>query len=309
MRTNNQQTDPEIIHYIAEHMDSDIDRLLENKPLSMGNRELPVFDEYRVYQNILTAMDQKKERSVLSLLKWACVIALFLFNVSYFAYQFSKSETPVYREICASKGERLVVLLGDGSRVWLNADSKLVYPEQFAGDEREVSLIGEAYFDVKTNPAHPFTVRAGEMNIKVTGTRFNVCAYPSNNKIITTLDEGKISIGHYGGHAKMYEMMPKQTAVYERGSHLCKISNNEFYKDASGWKENRLTFRNAPLSEVLEVLSRQFDVSFDVREKKITAFTYNFLCKGNDLGNILETMESITPVKFKEIEEGVYIVK
>ena len=77
------------------------------------------------------------------------MVALLIFNASYFTYQYVKEETPVYHEIYASKGEKLVVLLGDGSRVWLNADSKLIYPEHFTGGERRVSLIGEAYFEVK----------------------------------------------------------------------------------------------------------------------------------------------------------------
>lgn len=311
MRLNkHKDTDPEIINYIAEHIDHDIDCLLENKPLAMGNRKIPEFDEYKVYQNVLTAVNKKKERRIISILKWACVIALFLFNAGYFTYQFvTKDETSVYREICAAKGERLVVLLGDGSRVWLNADSKLVYPEHFTGDERRVSLSGEAYFEIKKNPDNPFMVTAGEMKVRVTGTSFNVCAYPSDKEIVTTLDEGKISIGRYTGNLTMYDMIPGQTAVYEKGSRICKINSNANYKDASGWKENRLTFRNISLPEVLKVLSRKFDVKFEVPETKITSFTYNFICKANDLSNILEMMESITPVKFERISEGVYTVK
>ena len=104
-------------------------------------------------------------------------------------------------------------------------------------------------------------------------------------------------------------MRPGQTAVYEKGSSLCKIRANEYYKDASGWKENRLVFRNTPLEEVLAVLSRQFDVNFDIRGTKITTFTYNFVCKANDLGNILETMASITPIKFNKISEDIYEVR
>lgn len=304
-----ENTDSEIIKYIAEHIDNDIDCLLDDKPLDMADREVPEFDEYKVYQNILAAVEKKEKRKVVPILKWACVVALLIFNASYFTYQYVKEETPVYHEIYASKGEKLVVLLGDGSRVWLNADSKLIYPEHFTGGERRVSLIGEAYFEVKKNPEKPFMVTAGEMRVRVTGTCFNVCAYPADNHIITTLDEGKISIGHCVSNSVMYEMVPGQTAQYEKGSHICKISTNEYYKDASGWKENRLVFRNTSLEDVLKVLTRQFDITFEIQEAKISSFTYNFVCKGNDLSNILEMMESITPIKFKKISEGNYTVK
>lgn len=310
MRINKgKNTDPEIINYITGHIDNDVERLLKDKPLEMGGRKVPEFDEYKIYQNLIVAINKKAERKVISVLKWACMVALLIFNASYFTYEYIKDETPVYREIYASKGERLVILLGDGSRVWLNADSKLIYPEHFIGHERKVSLIGEAYFEVKKNPENPFMVTAGEMKVRVTGTSFNVCAYPSDKEIVTTLDEGKISIGHCSEKSPLHAMEPGQTAVYEKGSRICRINRNENYKDASGWKENRLVFRNTSIQEVLKILARQFDVTFEIKNTRIASFTYNFICKGNDLRNILEMMESITPVKFEEITEGVYTVK
>ena len=163
----------------------------------------------------------------------------------YLAYQNIDLSKPVYKEVCSLKGERLVVLLEDGTRVWLNADSKLVYPEQFAKDKREVSLVGEAYFEVKKDISKPFMVQADEMNIRVTGTSFNVSGYPTDSVVTTTLDEGGIVISYpYAEKSGTYQMAPGQTAIYEKGSRLCKVMKNEYYKDASVWKENKLIFRN-----------------------------------------------------------------
>ena len=106
-----------------------------------------------------------------------------------------------------------------------------------------------------------------------------------------------------------YHMIPGQTAIYEKGSNICKVMTNAYYKEASDWKDNKLIFRNAPLGEVLTTLSRQFDVSFDVRSKEINKFTYNFTCKLNNLSGIFEMMSAITPIKFNEISENVYAVK
>ena len=251
-----------------------------------------------------------QDRNVWTVCKWACAIALVLLNVGYLAYQNIDLSKPVYKEVCSLKGERLVVLLEDGTRVWLNADSKLVYPEQFAKDKREVSLVGEAYFEVKKDISKPFMVQADEMNIRVTGTSFNVSGYPTDSVVTTTLDEGGIVISYpYAEKSGTYQMAPGQTAIYEKGSRLCKVMKNEYYKDASVWKENKLIFRNAPLEEVLTTLSRQFDVSFDIRSEKIAAFTYNFTCKLNNLSGIFEMMSAITPIKFNEISENVYAVK
>ncbi|BEH00428.1 anti-sigma factor [Bacteroides sedimenti] len=309
IKNTHKNADPEIINYISEHIDNDIDCLLEDKPLNMGDRKVPEFDEYKVYQNILNEVNKRKKRKIWPAVRWACAIALLLFNISYFTYQYVIDYKPVYQEVYASKGEKLVVLLADGSRVWLNADSKLVYPDKFGGDERKVSLVGEAYFEIKKNSKMPFIVSADEMRIKVTGTKFNVSAYPSDKDITATLDEGKISIGSSQNNSSLLEMFPGQTAVYERESNKCKIRTNEYYKEDSNWKENRLAFRNTSLQDVLNVLSRQFNVTFSVNDTQIKSFTYTFVSKNNDLGNILETIESITPVQFKKTSDGVYIAR
>ncbi|HIX27271.1 MAG TPA: FecR domain-containing protein [Candidatus Barnesiella excrementigallinarum] len=304
------QTDKEILNYISNHIDKDIERLLNAESLPMDGREVPEFDKFGVYENLAQKMNRSGRPSVGTICKWACAIALVLLNIGYLAYQHVDLSEPVYKEVCALRGERLVVLLEDGTRVWLNADSKLVYPERFTKDKREVSLVGEAYFEVKKDASKPFMVQADEMNIRVTGTRFNVSVYPTDSTVTTTLDEGGIVISYpYAEKMGSYHMIPGQTAIYEKGSNICKVMTNAYYKEASDWKDNKLIFRNAPLGEVLTTLSRQFDVSFDVRSKEINKFTYNFTCKLNNLSGIFEMMSAITPIKFNEISENVYAVK
>lgn len=309
MSNKYRKTDSEIIKYIEQHMEDDIHKLLKNEELSLGGRSIPEFNEFGVYEKIIGKIETEKKRNLFSTAKWACAIALVLFNIGYFTYNYIADHSTVYHEVCTARGERIIVLLPDGTKVWLNADSRLVYPERFIDNERKVALEGEAYFEVIKNSDNPFLVQADEMKIRVTGTSFNVSAYPADKNIVTTLDEGKVFIGHYAKRSSQYEMSPGQTAVYEKGSSKCKILTDEYYKDASGWKENRLSFRNTPLDDVLTELSRQFDVTFEIRENKISSFTYNFVCKGNDLGYILKMMSSITPIQFKEISEGKYIVK
>ena len=304
------QTDKEILNYISDHMDKDIERLLNADSLPMGGRDVPDFDKFGVYESLAQRMSRQERPRIGTICKWACAIALVLLNIGYLLYQHVDVSKPVYKEVCALRGERLVVLLEDGTKVWLNADSKLVYPEKFAKKKREVMLVGVAYFEVKKDAEKPFMVQADEMNLRVTGTRFNVSVYPTDSAVTTTLDEGGIVISYpYAERMGSYEMAPGQTAVYEKGSKICKVMQNEYYKEASDWKNNKLVFRNAPMDEVLTTLSRQFDVSFDVRSEEISKFTYNFTCKLNNLSGIFEMMSAITPIKFNEISENVYAVK
>ena len=302
--------DSEIIDYIERYLDKDVNLILENKPLDLGKKTLPEFDEFEVYDHIYARMKKRKRHSLAFLLKWTAVVLLMVGNVGYFTYNFAgRSKKPLSREVAVLKGDKIIVMLTDGSRVWLNSDTKLTYPEQFVGNERRVALEGEAYFEVKSDPEHPFYVSAGDLQVQVTGTSFNISAYPSDEEVITTLDEGQISIGRFMENAALHVMRPGQTAVYNRVHGSCKISMNEYYKEASGWRENRLTFRNATLESVLKVLSRQFDVSFEIENDKIRGYTYNLSTKGGDLSNVLKMMESITPVRIIKKSEYAYVIK
>ena len=176
--------DFEVVDGIGKYMDDDIQRIIEGKQLELGDRELPPFDEYRIYKNIQEAVmreEKRKNRRIRMPLffKWtvACAIVLLVIGVGYNFYQSHNEANLVYREVCAVRGEKLLVLLPDGSRVWLNADSKLTYPEQFAKYNRNVTLEGEAYFEVARNEARPFIVQSGKQRVEVLGTSFDVTAY------------------------------------------------------------------------------------------------------------------------------------
>ena len=207
------------------------------------------------------------------------------------------------------RGGEYTLVLEDGSRVWLNSASELRYPVRFTGKNRQVTLEGEAYFEIAENKKSPFQVLAENVKIQVTGTCFNVKAYASDKVIKTTLDEGSINIGHVQSRRPMQQMLPGQTAVYEKRSNVIKIKTDRYHDDASSWKSNRLIFRNASLKEVLTTLSRHFDIEITVKNEKIASFTYDFVCKGNDLNYVLEVMQSITPVSFKKISEYTYTVE
>ena len=212
-------------------------------------------------------------------------------------------------ELVIPRGGENTVLLADGTTVHLNAGSKLIYPARFVGKRRIVTLEGEAYFEIAENKKSPFQVLAENVKIQVTGTCFNVKAYASDKVIKTTLDEGSINIGHVQSRRPMQQMLPGQTAVYEKRSNVIKIKTDRYHDDASSWKSNRLIFRNASLKEVLTTLSRHFDIEITVKNEKIASFTYDFVCKGNDLNYVLEVMQSITPVSFKKISEYTYTVE
>ena len=171
-------------------------------------------------------------------------------------------------------GQNAQLLLADGSKVWLNAGSKLHFPTQFTGDTRQVSLEGEAFFDVETNPEFPFLVSAGGYEVKAIGTSFNVCAYDKSSKFNTSLLSGCVEINSLDNKQKII-LFPNQSAMQEEGSLISMpIENLEYFR----WREGILCFDES-IAEVFTKLEIYFDVNFHVKNKKLLSENHHCIGK------------------------------
>lgn len=163
-------------------------------------------------------------------------------------------------------GKRELLTLPDNSQVWLNSGSLLVYPSTFIGDKREVYLAGEGYFDVKKNPELPFVVKTKELQVGVLGTRFNLSAYPSADKVTTTLERGSVQVSLVRMSEK-YILKPDEQLVYTP-----KNGNVELQEvratDYSDWREGGLLFKNCPFDEILATLERTYDIHIHLQTSK-----------------------------------------
>lgn len=162
--------------------------------------------------------------------------------VSYMASQ----ETFSMNTLTTPRGGQFKLRLNDGTMVWLNAASSITYPTFFKGRQREVSIIGEAYFEVAKNPAQPFIVHTRSESITVIGTRFNVSAYPDESFIKTSLVEGSIKVDQF--------VLTPGTA-YAAG----KIIDTDILQDIA-WKNGYFNFNGADLPTVMRQLSRWYDI-------------------------------------------------
>jgi ferric-dicitrate binding protein FerR (iron transport regulator) len=205
-------------------------------------------------------------------------------------------------EVIAPIGSRTVVQLSDGTEVNLNYGSKIKYPQYFTGDTREITLSGEAYFDVAHNAEKPFIVKTGKLNIKALGTEFNVNAYPNDDIIATTLVEGKVIIEKILPDKKIEQigaMIPDQHLTYH--SKTSKISSNQInVENYIAWKEGKLVFDNTPILGVTEKLSRMFNVEFHVADD-VKDLTYTVTFADDPLFLILDLMTETTPITYKRI--------
>lgn len=179
-------------------------------------------------------------------------------------------------EVSTSSGEKKEVILPDGSKVWLNADSKISFQEKFDKKYRKVKLIGEAYFDVTKNPEWPFFVETSQLSIRVLGTKFNVKAYKEDKIIETTLESGLISLQGYGGFFKKDNTLlvkPQQKATLSINDHHLSLENVDSRRYTS-WKEGKLVFDNEEIHQAIKKLERWYGLKIkmlsDTRNDHIT---------------------------------------
>ncbi|RBL89356.1 FecR family protein [Chitinophaga flava] len=166
-------------------------------------------------------------------------------------------DQPVYNTITTPRGGQYQVVLPDGSRVFLNAESSITFPVPFTRSIRRVQLNGEAYFEVAKNRQQPFVVSSQKQNIKVTGTHFNVCCY-LNQPDITTLAEGSVEISPLHSSATR-PLKPGQQAILTENKFEVKEVDTD---DATAWKDGLFVFNGTPIKEVLKQIGRWYDVDF-----------------------------------------------
>ncbi len=152
-------------------------------------------------------------------------------------------------------GERKKVVLEDGSIVWLNAKSKLVFPIAFTKERREVRLEGEAYFEIFRDEQRPFIISSGAIETKVLGTSFNIKAYATDELVAVTVASGKVEVN---APKSSVQIVANQEASYS-GGQLHKALQVDA-QSRIGWHTGKMQFRNLPLSEVIKILERNYPV-------------------------------------------------
>lgn len=204
------------------------------------------------------------------------------------------NESLVYNTLTVPYGKRFEVQLSDGTKVHLNAGTSLKYPIKFIeGQNRQVFLKGEAFFNVSTDARHPFIVNAEEINIRVLGTQFNVSSYPEDEQITTALLEG--SVGVYSSNEAYNQetvtlLNPGFKAEWSLKNHEIKVDKADTETHIA-WMEGRLILNGVPFNDILKKLERQYNVVFINNDKDLEnrRFTARF-----DVENIHQVMQSFS---------------
>ena len=203
------------------------------------------------------------------------------------------------------RGGEYFMILEDGTKVWLNAATRLKYPVAFVGGIRKVLLEGEAYFEVAHDTTRPFVVETEQAKVKVLGTSFDVSAYEEEGKTWTTLEEGMVEIESLDRGEKIRMVPGEQICLIEgKGMEKYKVETALF----TSWRSGRLVFKDMRLEDLMRNMARWYDVKVEFyrEEAKDIVFTGD-VKKYEDLNEVLEIIELTSDVHFT-IEEQRIIV-
>lgn len=212
------------------------------------------------------------------------------------------NDKPAYHELQAGVGEKIQILLADGTKVWLNTQTKLRFPSNFnLQTERQVFLSGEAYFEVVKNTEKPFRVQNDGQVVEVLGTQFNVSKYPDEKVMKTTLIEGLVKIND------KTIIKPNQQAISNEETVTVKKINVSNYVD---WIDGVFTFENENIIEVMRKVSRWYDleVSFSSTDILKETFTGSF-SRSSNIDNVIKVLKESSGLNFKKTENKIIISK
>lgn len=248
--------------------------------------------------------------------KMAKIAAVFLLpalllTAGYYLVNHHSQNKIAFNTVIVPNGQKKVITLSDGTRVWVNSGSTFRYPQTFKGKNREVQLTGEAFFDVTHNQKHPFIVSTNEVNIKVLGTAFNVSAYPDGHSITTTLVRGRVVAYRKSASETLGNrvfLFPGQEAKYSSAEHRFTVSTVNT-RNTGSWKSGNLMFNNTPLTEVVKKLNRWYNVNIQIQDTTIEMYLYSVSFKNKPLETVEEILSEITPIKFVKSGSQFLVVK
>jgi transmembrane sensor len=225
----------------------------------------------------------------------------------------SQADESKMNEVVVPFGKKTQLTLEDGTKVWLNAGSRMAFPAKFSGKKREIFLEGEGYFEVAHNPKLPFYVNTCKISIKVLGTRFNVSAYESDKLTETVLVEGRVTISERSALAFLKGesvLMPNQKADYNPEDRSIVVKEEPNVDHIIAWIDGVYKFNRQSITDVLNKVQRYYNVQF----------VYNPGFPGGDLisgklylkdsiEQVMKTLEVVAKIQYRIDGSKIYVEK
>lgn len=261
--------------------------------------------------NTTSTQSQKHHLPLQMFLRIAAVVVISL-TLGVVAYQYFVTGNAITQKQLVTHGETLNMYeLPDGTKVSLNSETKFFFPSKFKGNTREVTIEGEAFFDVKPDPTKPFIINAGKAQIKVLGTSFNVNAYPGSDKVEVIVETGKVRVSH----KQLPVFHPKSELILDPGDKgvllkannaLLKSKNND--ANFLAWKTHELTFRETLLKDVVATLEKVYKTDIDITDSKLENLRLTGQYNDYSIDFIMEVIASTLQIDIAQVD-GKFVVR
>jgi len=311
----------------ALHSVSQIWKASEERSQNALIQELNLEEDWEKISNHISKTDEKeKTKRVLkfkrlrkrqqffsNLMKVAALVLVAVasgyLTLQYAPVQQEKAYEPVFNEIQTSAAERASVELGDGSKVTLNAASKLIMPESFSQSSREVELHGQAFFDIKSDKNRPFRIQTRSGLIEVVGTSFDVRSYIDEEVIEVVVREGTVEVSQ--------ESDPSQKLIVNEGykgsilvaENKMKLVWTDDLDSYFAWMDGRLVFKKDPLHKVFRHIERIYDIEiiYTGSDETILEKEFSADLKTRSVAEVMNVIQMAMDIEF-EIEEDRVII-
>ena len=231
------------------------------------------------------------------------------------------ASTPTFQTQQTPKGKKSTLTLSDGTKVIMNADSRLQFPKEFSGTTREVYLTGEAFFDVAHNGKVPFIIHTNKISIKVLGTEFNVKSYPGDSTTETTLIHGLIEVTLNDRPDDRIILKPKEKLVVSNTasekisteiktvpaahsaelliSSLHYISKSDSAVVETSWMDNKLVFQDESFGKLAEDMERKYDVAIQFKNDAVKNYHFTGIFENETIREALDALQLTEKFNYK----------
>ncbi|MFY0650575.1 MAG: FecR domain-containing protein [Cyclobacteriaceae bacterium] len=274
---------------------------------------------YAKVQQVIAELEEPANSAKLSwfygrkVIKYAAAISLIVLGLAAGLFypnapiDFSSNASLAEIEKANPKGQKSKIHLPDGSVVFLNAGSKLIYPSKFSRDSRQLELIGEAYFEVAKDKYRPFVVKSGDIVTTALGTAFNVRAFADDDILEIALTEGEVRVDNVALPDNEHYLTPGECVRYKK-------SNSNFIKthfsieEVTTWKDGVLVFKDATMKDVVSKLELWYDVDFEVEGSSDEIWSYSGQFKNEYLNRVLQSISYAQDFEF-DIKDKKVLIK
>lgn len=260
-----------------------------------------------------TGLDQSGRQSYKWYRTWsvAAVAIVLLGLITVTAYwQGSRQIQSNFSDIVveAPLGSKTKLTLPDGSTVWLNAGSKMVYSQGFGVSDRRLAFQGEGYFEVEKNGEMPFLVQTHDVNVTVVGTKFNFRNYPEDEEAVVELLEGKVALENQLKEESVRYLSPNEKMVLHKATGEMDITSAKV-KEATLWTENILLFDEDLLPDIVRELERSYHVQIEIENEdlKQTRFYGQFNQLEQNIYDVLDMLSETGKLKYHEEGKVIYL--